>query len=741
MKRNLHKTLRMFIGQMLGLVLVAGVAGAQEPVASPTQSDDAKTQSSTTQNANGESNYTIVSSIEVGYRGLRVDGDTNKYHSDLNYTAGPRLFDSSFYAKSKDGSGLFDSFLITTTGWGADPNGHLRISMEKPELYRFNGTYRRFKFFRYLNNIANPNFSTRPTDPFTGQHSFDLRNEVGDFDLTILPKNERIRFNVGFSPSRIHGPAFTTWHFGGDDFMLLGNQRSRANDFRVGADWKLGPIDFSFLQGFRRYKDDSTIDNDGVNRGVNPASTNFLLNSIQRDQPIRGSVNYSRFSGHTLLAKKLDITGRLIYSSATTDFNWIETISGLNFQYVRSGLPASFNPPGTTLTLGQWRFVGDTKRPNTLADLGVTYFAADRFRISNTFRVETFQISGGALYNGRFEITKGSVVNPPLTPTGYSHELTKYRKIQNTIEGDYQFNDRYSMRFGYRYGERFIQRFISGHNLTANNSPAIAPHFEEEENHTNAFFGGITARPVEEWLLSLNIERGTADNVFTRTGNYDYTNIKARSRYAVNRNLRFNASFISRDNANPSVITESGTSVSLEDFGVTVKSRTFTSSVDWTVNDKLSFNTGYNYNWQNSNAVIEYAFGPGVPNAGIRGRSLYFIRNNFFYFDTVAQPFRRVSFYAAYRINKDTGQGNRISVPALGTGVLVTSYPMSYQSPEARIAFRLHRRLDWNLGYQYYNYNESDRVRIESPFTKVRPQNYHAHLPYMSLRIYFGRGE
>src|SRR3970282_1904846 len=109
-------------------------------------------------------------------------------------------------------------------------------------------------------------------------------------------------------------------------------------------------------------KDDSTIDNDGVNRGVNPASTNFLLNSIQRDQPIRGSVNYSRFSGHTLLAKKLDITGRLIYSSATTDFNWIETISGLNFQYVRSGLPASFNPPGTTLTLGQWRIVGDQKR-------------------------------------------------------------------------------------------------------------------------------------------------------------------------------------------------------------------------------------------------------------------------------------------------------------------------------------------------------------------------------------------
>ena len=41
---------------------------------------------------------------------------------------------------------------------------------------------------------------------------------------------------------------------------------------------------------------------------------------------------------------------------------------------------------------------------------------------------------------------------------------------------------------------------------------------------------------------------------------------------------------------------------------------------------------------------------------------------------------------------------------------------------------------DWNFGYQYYNYNESTLVG-------PRPQNYHAHLPYTSLRLYFGRKE
>ena len=76
--------------------------------------------------------YTVIRSIEFGYRGLSVDGDLNKYQSDLNYKAGPRLFDSTFLMKSKDGKGdLFDTLLVTSTGWGADPNGNLRVSVEK----------------------------------------------------------------------------------------------------------------------------------------------------------------------------------------------------------------------------------------------------------------------------------------------------------------------------------------------------------------------------------------------------------------------------------------------------------------------------------------------------------------------------------------------------------------------------------------------------------------------------------
>jgi hypothetical protein len=85
-------------------------------------------------------------------------------------------------------------------------------------------------------------------------------------------------------------------------------------------------------------------------------------------------------------------------------------------------------------------------------------------------------------------------------------------------------------------------------------------------------------------------------------------------------------------------------------------------------------------------------------------------------------------------LNNDKGQGNRVSDPTGAPGTLISSYPNSFHSPEARLAIKINRQLDWNLGYQYYNYHESS---IVGP----RPQNYHAHLPYTSLRLYFGRKE
>ncbi|HEX8887739.1 MAG TPA: hypothetical protein VF779_01095 [Pyrinomonadaceae bacterium] len=736
MKSKATYMLRILLGLALGLALMAVNVRAQQPSPSPKNASDAKTLSSTSSQVGEDAgDYTIISSIEFGYRGLRVGGNVNKYQSDLNYSAGPRIFDSSFLMRQKEGKGggLFDDLMVTSTGWGADPYGNMRISVEKSEWYRFDGTYRRFKYFNYLNNIANPNFAapSRQSDPVTGQHSYNTRQQFGDFDLTILPKNEKIRFTIGYSPEHYNGLSFTTYHVGGDDFMLPVNVTERANNYRFGVDGKLGPIDYSLLQGFRRFKDDSFINDPNRNIGDNPTASTTLFNTFNRTNPVRGGVNFTRASLHTFLAKKLDITGRVVYSSATSNFNFLEAITALNFNTRITGLPTTYNPPNI-LTLGQYNLLGNTKRPQTLGDFGITYLATDKLRISDTFRVETFQINGGDLYTALFNVTRtnGTVLAPIVANNGGAgygyYRVTSYRKFQNTVEGDYQFNDRYSFHFGYRYGNRRIREFESGFGLNANLPAAIPTATEEETNHTNAFFGGLKAKPLKTWTLYLDAEHGTADNVFTRVGNYDYTNFRLKSRYAPNRKVSLNLAFITKNNSNPSEID----GVSLEDFGVSIKSRVFTSALDWSPNSKVSFSAGYNYNWQNSDAIVDYYYN-AVRHP--QGHSLYFVRNNFFYFDMTAQIAPRVTLYTAYRINKDNGQANRLADPTGNPGFLITSYPMSYQSPEGRLAVRLNRWLDWNVGYQYYNYRES-------PLISINPQNYHAHLPYTSLRIYFGRG-
>jgi hypothetical protein len=745
MKSNVNNMLRLLSGLMMVLVMATGVAIAQQPTSTPKQADakksEPKAETTSAQTGEDSGNYTITSSIEFGYRGIRVDGDVNKYKSDLNYKAGPRVFDSSFLMQAKDGKGgLFNSLLVTSTGWGADPYGNIRLSAEKPGWYRFDATYRRAKYYRFLNNIANPNWLFSPAafavppNPATGLHGFDTKTEMGDFDLTLLPKNRTIRFNVGYSPERYSGPAYTDYHYAGNEFWLLSHLKSRADDFRLGADGTLGPIDFSFLQGFRRFRDDSFIDQ---GKGINANPTVAQFTSFNRQEPTRGRLNYTQFSIHSLVAKKLDFTARLTHTSATSNSDFIENGRGVNFNPRVTGWPPT--PPAATpniTNLAAFNITANTSRPSWLGDIGVTILATDKLRVSNTFRVEDFQIAGVGVLADFFSITRGA-----LTSTiGFSNQdattTTKYRKYQDTVEGDYQFNARYSVHLGYRYGSRRIEQIFEGFNLGSNGSlspPAIrTSESETEQNHTHAFFAGFKARPAKNWTIYFDGEHGTADNVFTRIGNYNYTNIRAKSRYSPNRKINFNLALITKDNANPSEIA----GVSLTDFGVNVKSRTVTSSVDWLMNSKLSFSTGYNYNWVNSDGVVDY-FYQVPPAASVRhplGHSLYFVRNNFFFLDLTARLSSRFTLFASYRVNQDNGQGSRLADPTGTPGTLINSYPMNFQSPEGRLAIKINRHLDWNLGYQYYNYNESVLVG-------PRPQNYHAHLPYTSLRIYFGRKE
>ena len=193
------------------LVSVSG-AIAQTPTPSPS----------------GESNYTVRSSIEVGYRWRDVNGNENKYRSDLNYRDGFRVFDSSFsIEKNRDTGGIFDEALIMTSGWGGDPTGMFRASIEKTGAYRFDANVRRVRHFNDVFNFVN--FIPEPSS----QRNANYTHNFGDFDAVIFPESEKLRIRLGYSYNRSSGLQGYGHRAYSDEFGIEYELDAGSDDFRM----------------------------------------------------------------------------------------------------------------------------------------------------------------------------------------------------------------------------------------------------------------------------------------------------------------------------------------------------------------------------------------------------------------------------------------------------------------------------------------------------------------------------
>ncbi|MEP7148022.1 MAG: hypothetical protein ABI857_04000 [Acidobacteriota bacterium] len=652
---------------------------AQSPTPSPTPVDRG------TSSGNG-----LTSTVEIGLRGVHVNGNDNKYRSDLNYRPGFRVFDSSFLVENKEGhSNFFDSALVTTSGWGGDPTGMFRLNMERKGFYRLDSNIRRVKYFNNLTNHA------------LNQHNANTDHGFGDMDLTIFPERESLRYKLGYSFNRTGGDGGSTTRAYGDEFGVLSNVKNSSDDFRAGVEGKVLGFNLGLNYGFRKFNERTNYFIEGINLGNNPTNSTRLF-TFQRFYPIEGTTNFAQFHAQRTFASKVDFTARLIHSQTSTKFSVSEMITGRDNS-------------NNQVDLDRFAISGGAKRPQTRGDLGMTWRATDKFRISNTFTYDQFNISGGNAFFEELRRRNAAGVGLPAVLTStLSHRVTAYRRATNLIEADYQVNKRFGFNIGYRFTSRKVRIEGSNRNLA---TPTVVTIDEDFENQTHGFIAGFKAKPVNNWVIFFDVEHGKADNVFTRLSNYDFTNFRFRTRANI-KTFSINASFISRSNDNPSRAVELPTA----NFTAETRSQTFATSVDWTPMPELILSSGYTFQHLNARADII------VPIAGVRlaGISQYFVRDSYFFFDVHAKPIKRVSVFSSYRISDDRGQGGRVSTRPQD---IITSYPMRFQSPEVRLAIRLTNNIDWNLGYQYYDYKE----RLTGP------QNYNAHLPYTSLRFYFGK--
>ena len=686
-----HKTIStgryrriLFIRMMvvIGIAIFAATAFGQTPTPKPAEDEDLIV-----------GGYKVTTTTEFGYRYRRLYGSENKFNSDLNYKKGFRLFDSNILFEADSGKGkYFDSLLISNTGWGADPSGFTRVNVEKTGIYKFNSTVRRVKYFNNLSNFA------------LQQHTFNTRHSLGDFDFTLLPQNEKIRFNFGASFSNVSGPGVSNARAYRDDFPVTADYENKSNDFRAGVEGKLLGFNLGLTQGFRFFKDRSQYFLTAPNVGNNPADTT-VYNTFSRTFPTDGNAYYTHFNAHRTFAKKLDFTGQFIYTSTDSKMGMLELISGRDNS-------------NNFVDRDRFEINADAKRIQTRGDTGLTYMVNNNFRISNTFSVDRFTVNGGEKLEEWLD--RRNAAGNPLASTftrSAAYRVNDYRRFVNTIEGDYQFNNRVSAHIGYRYTNRKVD--VMGYDITLTSAPSSTnPRniLEDEKNSTNTLIAGMKIKPVKNWVIFWDVEKGSADNVFSRLENYKFTNFRIRSKVTVDK-FSFNFSAVAKDNNNPS---QTPTALN---FGTDIKNYFYSGSVEWAPMDKVQISSGYTYHHLTADTPII------VPVDGVSrlGFSQFYMRDHYGYLDVSAKPLKRLSLYGSLKINRDKGQSNRFStLPEIIYG----GYPMNMLSPEFRAAIRLTRNVDWNIGYQYYNYQDS----------QTSSQNYRAHLPYTSLKIYFGGG-
>jgi len=602
--------------------------------------------------------YNITNSLELGYRFSTVGGDGDSYRSIVNYGDGIRLFGSSFSMNSKDGHGhYFDELTITTQGLGNDPYESAALRIAKNGLYRYDLLWRENEYF-------NPGLVTGGAQ---GQHLLDTVYTSQDQDLTLFPQSN-LKFFLGYSRTHQDGPALSTvqlFNSSGNEFPLFENVRRVTNEYRLGNEFSIFGIRVNWMHAWYDFKEDSDY-NSGPNLGNNPGNPTTLT-SFQRTEPYHGTSPYWRV-GVFSDKRHFSVNGRFTYTSGKRDFVLDETAFGT----ARIG---EANQQIVT--------AGDANRPSATGNLVLSFYPTSKLTIVNSTSAYNTRIDGNSEFLQFNDATQSTDV--------LYFQYLGIRTIANETDVNYQPAQTIGFYAGYNYTNRRIR---SIEEETALGSPQAVD--VSQTNRLNSGTAGIRLRPISGLTVMLEGEIGRADTPFTPIADANYEVFGGRILYKL-KNFTFSAQSRANYNVN---------SVSLSTYGS--HARTYSGNVTWTPRERFSLDAGYSKLHLNTVGGIAY-FAEGQ---FVQGEQSYFFSNiHAANLGVRIALTPRASLYVGYSHVQDTGDG-RSTPDGAGIGSALPAFqaaqtfPLTYQSPMARLSIRITERIRWNAGYQYYGYRE-----------------------------------
>ena len=211
----------------------------------------------------------------------------------------------------------------------------------------------------------------------------------------------------------------------------------------------------------------------------------------------------------------------------------------------------------------------------------------------------------------------------------------------------------------------------------------------------------------------IDSEVGRADHPFVTTSEKSYQAFGGRIQYKSGP-IRLQAYSRANYNSNSSSL-----------FTHSAKSRTSGLDASYAAKRWLGVDAGYSKLHLDTLTGLAYFAGDLVDNDA----SLYVSNVHSAYVSARATLKQRVDLTLGYTRVQDAGDGRATptSGPAGGSRLATfrsaQTFPLAFQSPQARLSVRLHDKIRWNLGYQYYGYREDFRAS----------QGYRAHTGFTSL--------
>jgi hypothetical protein len=752
MKSKASLLLVLFVVQ-----LMRTMAGAQT-----NQQAGASTDAASVPDEKKLGSFVVKQTFEFGYRAVDVSSQklspsdpTNfaMYDTFVNLQTGPRLLEQTLSLQSPDHNGLlFDDLFVSSFGFGGDPNNVARATATKYNWYDFNLLFRRDQNFFDYNLLANPLNppDSSPAIPITfSPHRYATVRRMSDLNLTVKPQS-RLSLRLGYNRNSWQGPSFTTIPEASEEeiieTVLVQRNNVITDQYQVGVDFKFLPRTTISYDQFVAHTKYGTSWNDesfswvlpngtpadlGIawnTQNGQPCATPFvpgppvvdptcsLYLAYSRSNPERTNAPTEQLSFHSSYFSRLDLTGKVSYSSAN----------------MTSAFSDFFNGFLADLGTRQFATAGpiNGKRISVNTDLGVTLFVTGKLRINDRFRFYNFRIPTS--WNSTTQTWAGTSALDPVGPTPDSVDNIAFTRFlgedtkSNQIEVEYNFSKRFGGRAGYRF-QNSLYRHIGANTDLSTGDVETDSDIVPVNFHTALF--GLWTRPSEKLRANVDVELTTADNFLTRISPRRSLEYRARASYKPIRGITLAAT---------SNIHEARNGV--QEISYNAHNRNFGFTATANRNARLGIELAYNYTNAASNSFLCFqasasplpgnSFSCATDTGGAVPFEIYENYSNRSHFGTATvllKPVKQLTTNVGYSIVSANGDATILNqLQPFGT------LKSNYHRPLADVEFELARGWTAIARWNYYEYREKTPF-----FGPTYPRNFHANATTLSLRYAF----